>query len=88
MDLHMPNLNGVEAIVRIREEFPDARIIVLTMYTGDAQALRALKAGARGYVLKGHVHRELLGIIRAVHLGQKRVPLRGSRRVSRSRSRR
>src|SRR5437660_12685754 len=51
-----------------------ARIIVLTTYTGDAQVLRALKAGARGYVLKGHVHRELLDTIRAVHAGQKRIP--------------
>lgn len=74
MDLQMPNMNGVDAISRIRDEFPDAKIIVLTTYTGDAQALRALKAGARGYVLKGDVHRELLAIIRAVHSGQKRIP--------------
>ena len=74
MDLQMPDMNGVAAIDRIKDEFPDARIIVLTTYTGDAQVLRALKAGARGYVLKGHVHRELLGIIRAVHAGQKRIP--------------
>lgn len=74
MDLQMPNMNGVDAISRIRMEFPDARIIVLTTYTGDAQVLRALKAGARGYILKGHVHRELLAIIRAVHAGQKRIP--------------
>ncbi|MBV9038964.1 MAG: response regulator transcription factor [Acidobacteriaceae bacterium] len=74
MDLQMPNMNGVDAISRIIDEFHDARIIVLTTYTGDAQALRALKAGARGYILKGHVHRELLAIIRAVHAGQKRIP--------------
>lgn len=74
MDIQMPMMNGVESITRIREEFVDARIIVLTTYSGDAQALRALKAGARGYVLKGHVHRELLSIIRAVHSGQKRIP--------------
>jgi DNA-binding NarL/FixJ family response regulator len=74
MDLQMPNLNGVDAIIRIREEFSDARIIVLTTYTGDARALKALKAGARAYILKGHVHRELLSIIRAVHSGQKRIP--------------
>jgi DNA-binding NarL/FixJ family response regulator len=74
MDLQMPKMNGVDAINRIREEFPEARIIVLTTYTGDAQVLRALKAGARGYILKGHVHRELLAIIRAVHSGQKRIP--------------
>jgi DNA-binding NarL/FixJ family response regulator len=74
MDLQMPSMNGVDAISRIKDEFPNAHIIVLTTYTGDAQVLRALKAGARGYLLKGHVHRELLAIIRAVHAGQKRIP--------------
>jgi DNA-binding NarL/FixJ family response regulator len=67
-------LNGIEAINRIQSEFPNARLIVLTTYTGDVQVLRALKAGARGYILKGHVHRELLDAIRAVHAGQKRIP--------------
>ena len=74
MDLQMPGLNGLEAISRIRSEFPDARIIVLTTYTGDIQVLRALKAGARAYILKGHVHKELLEAVRAVHAGQKRIP--------------
>jgi DNA-binding NarL/FixJ family response regulator len=74
MDLQMPEMNGTEAIVRIQSEFPDARIVVLTTYTGDAQVLRALRAGARAYILKGHVHRELLDTIRAVHAGQKRIP--------------
>jgi DNA-binding NarL/FixJ family response regulator len=74
MDLQMPELDGLEAIEAIRREFPDARIIVLTTYTGDVQVLRALKAGARGYVLKGDVHKELLDTIRAVHAGQKRIP--------------
>jgi DNA-binding NarL/FixJ family response regulator len=74
MDLQMPALNGIEAIIGIRSEFPNARIIVLTTYTGDVQVLRALKAGARGYVLKGHVHRELLDTIRTVHAGQRRIP--------------
>jgi DNA-binding NarL/FixJ family response regulator len=74
MDLQMPALNGLEAIIGIRSEFPNARIIVLTTYTGDVQVLRALKAGARGYILKGHVRRELLDTIRAVHAGQKRIP--------------
>jgi len=74
MDLQMPGLNGCEAISRIQSEFPDAHIVVLTTYTGDAQVLRALRAGARGYILKGHVHRELLETIRAVHAGQKRIP--------------
>jgi len=74
MDLQMPALNGIEAIIGIRSEFPNARIIVLTTFAGDVQVLRALKAGARGYVLKGHVRRELLDTIRAVHAGQKRIP--------------
>jgi DNA-binding NarL/FixJ family response regulator len=74
MDVQMPGLNGIETISRILSEFPDARIVVLTTYTGDAQVLRALKAGARAYMLKRHVHRELLETIRAVHAGQKRIP--------------
>ena len=75
MDLQMPDMNGPEAISEILSEFHDARIIVLTTYNGDVQILRALKAGARGYILKGHVHRELLETIRAVNAGQKRIPL-------------
>ncbi|SEG69145.1 two component transcriptional regulator, LuxR family [Bryocella elongata] len=74
MDLQMPEMDGADAIREIKSEFHDARIIVLTTYRGDAQILRALKAGARGYLLKGHVHRELLEAIRAVHAGQKRIP--------------
>jgi DNA-binding NarL/FixJ family response regulator len=74
MDLQMPALNGIEAIIGIRSEFPDARIIVLTTYAGDIQVFRALKAGARGYILKGHVRRELLDTIRAVHAGRKSIP--------------
>ena len=74
MDIQMPGFNGIEAINRIHSEFPDARIIVLTTYTGDAQVVKALRAGARAYILKGHVHRELLETIRAVHVGQKRIP--------------
>jgi DNA-binding NarL/FixJ family response regulator len=74
MDLQMPGLNGVEALSRIQSEFPGARIIVLTTYSGDAQVVAALRAGARGYILKGHVHRELLETIRAVYAGQKRIP--------------
>lgn len=73
MDLQMPDMNGAEAIGEIQREFHDARIIVLTTYSGDAQILRALKAGARAYILKVHVHRELLDTIRAVHAGQKRI---------------
>src|SRR5712671_1217577 len=74
MDLQMPGFNGIEAIIDIHNEFPNARIIVLTTYTGDVQVLRALRAGAQGYILKGHVHRELLETIRAVHAGKKRIP--------------
>ncbi len=74
MDLQMPGLNGIEAIINIQSEFPNARIIVLTTYSGDVQVLRALRAGARGYILKAHVHRELLETIRAVHAGKKRIP--------------
>lgn len=74
MDLQMPGLNGLDALEAIREEFAEARIIVLTTYSGDAQVLRALRAGARGYILKGNVHEELLHAIRAVHAGQKRIP--------------
>jgi DNA-binding NarL/FixJ family response regulator len=73
MDLQMPEMSGIETVIAIRDEFPDARIIVLTTYGGDVQALRALKAGARGYVLKGHVRTALLDTIRAVHAGQKRI---------------
>lgn len=74
MDLQMPEMNGAEAIREIQSEFQDARIIVLTTYSGDAQILKALRAGARAYILKGHVHRELLETIRVVHAGQKRIP--------------
>lgn len=74
MDLQMPELDGLDATDAIRKEFPEARIIVLTTYSGDTKVLRALRAGARGYVLKGHVHKELLETIRAVHAGQKRIP--------------
>ena len=71
MDLQMPEMGGIDAIGAIRGEFPDARIIVLTTYAGDAQALRALQAGARGYLLKNALHKELIDTIRAVHAGRK-----------------
>jgi DNA-binding NarL/FixJ family response regulator len=73
MDLQMPEMSGIDAISAIRGEFPDARIIVLTTYSGDFQVSGALKAGARGYLLKGMLRQELLQTIRAVHAGQKRV---------------
>ena len=74
MGLQMPDMNGIEAIIAIRGEFPDARIIVLSTYSGDVQVARALKAGARAYLLKGNVNKELLATIRAVNAGQKRIP--------------
>jgi DNA-binding NarL/FixJ family response regulator len=73
MDLQMPEMSGLDALIAIRGEFPEARIIVLTTYRGDVQVLRALKAGARGYLLKDTLHRELLETIRAVHAGKKSV---------------
>jgi DNA-binding NarL/FixJ family response regulator len=73
MDLQMPEVSGLDAIVTIRGEFPDAHIIVLTTYAGDAQALRALQAGARAYLLKDAMHKELVDTIRAVHAGKKAV---------------
>jgi DNA-binding NarL/FixJ family response regulator len=71
MDLQMPEMNGLDAMIAIRGDFPEARIIVLTTYSGDVQVLRALKAGARGYLLKNLLHKELLETIRAVHAGKK-----------------
>lgn len=73
MDLQMPEMNGLDATIAIRNEFPQARIIVLTTYTGDAQVLRAFKAGAQGYLLKNLLHKELLETIRAVHSGKKTI---------------
>ena len=73
MDLQMPEMNGLDAMIAIRGEFPDARIIVLTTYTGDVQARRALQAGARAYLLKTSLHKELLDTIRAVHAGRKNL---------------
>ena len=73
MDLQMPGLNGIEAMIRILAEFPNSRIVVLTTYSGDVQVLRALRAGARAYLLKGH-DRELIETIHAVMEGRKRIP--------------
>lgn len=73
MDLRMPDMNGIEAISQIMGEFASAKIIVLTTYSGDAQIVRALKAGAQGYLLKGLLRKELLDTIRAIYAGKKRV---------------
>jgi DNA-binding NarL/FixJ family response regulator len=75
MDLEMPEISGLDAIIAIRGEFPEARIIVLTTYDGDVQVLRALKAGARAYLLKNTLHKDLLDTIRAVHAGKKSLSL-------------
>ena len=71
MDLQMPEMNGLDALIAIRNEFADAKVIVLTTYVGDVQILRALKAGAQAYLLKNTLHKELLDTIRAVHAGKK-----------------
>jgi len=73
MDLQMPEMGGIDALSAIRGEFPEARIIVLTTYTGDIQVMRAMKAGARAYLLKGLLRKELVETIRAVHAGQRRM---------------
>ena len=73
MDVQMPEMNGIDAIGAIRGEFPEARIIVLTTQPGDIHVSRALKAGARAYLMKGNLRKELLETIRAVHAGQKRL---------------
>ena len=74
MDLQMPVMGGVEAIAAIREQAPGAHIIVLTTYDGDAQAARAMNAGASAYLLKSSLRRELLDTIRAVHAGRRHIP--------------
>jgi len=82
MDLQMPEMSGFDAILAIRDEFPGARIIVLTTYTGDAQAHRAIKAGAQGYLLKNLLHTDLLQTIRAVHAGRKAVAIEVAAQVA------
>ena len=74
MDLQMPGINGIDAILAIRKDCPSARFIVLTTYQGDVQALRALKAGASGYLLKSMLRKNLLESIRAVHAGRRCIP--------------
>jgi len=71
MDLQMPSMSGIDALMAIRELQPEARVIILTTYSGDIQVLRAMKAGAQGYLVKNLLHKDLLATIRAVHAGQK-----------------
>ena len=78
MDLQMPEMNGLDAMIAIRSEFPDARIIMLTTYAGDVQVLRAMRVGARGYLLKTLLDKELLETIRAVHAGKKTLSAEAS----------
>ena len=78
MDLQMPEMNGLDAMIVIRSEFPDARIIMLTTYAGDVQVLRAMKVGARGYLLKTLLDKELVETIRAVHAGKKMLSAEAS----------
>jgi DNA-binding NarL/FixJ family response regulator len=75
MDIQMPDMNGIDAIVQIRSTSPAARIVVLTTYKGDVNALRALRAGAVGYLLKGELMTELVSTIRVVHAGGRRIPV-------------
>ncbi len=81
MDLQMPAMSGTDAIIAIRGEFPAARIVVLTAYKGDVQALRAFKAGAVGYLLKNMLRKELLDTIRIVDSGRRRIPLEIAREL-------
>lgn len=74
MDLQMPVMNGIDAILAIRREFPNSRFVVLTTYHGDVQAVRALKAGATGYLLKGLLREDLADTIRTIHAGGRRIP--------------
>ncbi len=74
MDLRLPDMNGIDVMIAIRTEFPDARIIMLTTFEGDVEIHRALEAGARGYMLKSMPPKELLEVIRQVHAGKKRIP--------------
>jgi len=78
MDLQMPQMNGLDALIAIRGEFPEARVIMLTTYSGDVQILRAMQVGARAYLLKNALDKELLTTIRAVHAGKKALSAEAS----------
>lgn len=74
MDLRLPDISGIDAMIAIRDEFRDARIVMLTTFEGDVEIQRALAAGARGYILKSMPPQELVGVVRQVHSGKKRIP--------------
>jgi DNA-binding NarL/FixJ family response regulator len=82
MDIQMPEMNGLDALIAIRAEFPNAKLIVLTTYEGDVHILRAIKAGAQGYLLKNTLHSDLLQTIRAVHAGRKHLSPEASFQVA------
>lgn len=82
MDLRLPDMNGIDAMIAIRGEFPEARVVVLTTFEGDVEIQRALAAGARGYLLKSTPPRELLEAIRQVHAGKKRIPAEVATRLA------
>src|SRR5271165_7140376 len=82
MDLQMPEMSGLDSLIAIRNEFPDAKVILLTTYAGDTQILRALKAGAQAYLLKNTLHKELLDTIRAVHTGKKTLSPEASYQIA------
>src|SRR6202008_4358355 len=82
MDLQMPEMNGLDAMIAIRGEFPEARIIMLTTYAGAVQVLRALKGGARAYLLKNSLHKELLETIRSVHAGKRALSTEASMQLA------
>ena len=82
MDLRLPDMSGIEAIIRIRQEFRSARILVLTTYLGDVQVARAMKAGAYSFLLKASLRRDLLETVRAVHRGERRLPAEVANEVS------
>ena len=87
MDSRLPDLSGIDAMIAIRAEFPEARIIMLTTFEGDVEIQRALEAGARGYLLKNMPPSELVQVIRQVHAGKKRASTRGSVAFSRTHER-
>jgi DNA-binding NarL/FixJ family response regulator len=74
MDLRLPDISGIDALIAIRSEFPDARIVMLTTFDGDVEVQRSLAAGARGYVLKNMPPKELAGVVRQIHAGKKQIP--------------
>lgn len=74
MDLRLPDMSGIDALIAIRSEFPSARVVILTTFEGDVEIRRALEAGAQGYMLKSMPPRELIDVIRQVHAGKKRIP--------------